>query len=100
MAVRTRLQIPFRRQTDAESGTLQGLEWASYAFGKIGIVVIAGALFVVFSLTSPLFSSQANLDNIMIQISVLAIVSIGETVVMLLRGIDLSVGSVVLFSSV
>lgn len=100
MATRTRLQTPFRPPVDADGGSIQPAEWASYVFGKIGIVLIVGALFLVFSLTSSVFSSQANLDNIMIQISVLAIVSIGETIVMLIRGIDLSVGSVVLFSSV
>jgi len=83
-----------------EGGTVRSTEWASYLFGKIGIVLIAGALFLALSLTSSAFWSPPNLDNIMIQISVLAIVSIGETIVMLLRGIDLSVGSVVLLSSV
>ena len=67
---------------------------------RLGILLLAGLLFAIFSATSPDFSSPANVDNILIQISVLAVVSIGETVVMLLRGIDLSVGSVVLFSSV
>lgn len=67
---------------------------------RLGIVLLAVVLFASFSATSPDFSSRANVNNIMIQISVLAIVSIGQTVVMLLRGIDLSVGSVVLFSSV
>jgi ribose/xylose/arabinose/galactoside ABC-type transport system permease subunit len=76
------------------------IELVSTVLGKIGILLVAGALFLAFSLTSSTFSSGVNLDNIMIQIAVLAVVSIGETLVMLLRGIDLSVGSVVLFSSV
>lgn len=65
-----------------------------------GIVVVAVALFVVFAETAPKFATGANLRNILVQSSVLAVVSIGETVVMLLAGIDLSVGAVVLLSSV
>ncbi len=100
MALRTRLQSPSRAPVDTDSGAARPIERLSSVLGKIGIVLVAGALFLAFSLTSPTFSSHVNLDNIMIQIAVLAIVSIGETIVMLLRGIDLSVGSVVLLSSV
>jgi ribose/xylose/arabinose/galactoside ABC-type transport system permease subunit len=65
-----------------------------------GIVVIAAVLFLVFSSTAPEFATGANLRNILVQTSVLGVVSIGETIVMLLAGIDLSVGAVVLLSSV
>jgi ribose transport system permease protein len=57
-------------------------------------------LFVVFALVSSSFSSGDNLRNILMQVSVVGVVAIGETVVMLTGGIDLSVGSIVLFSSV
>jgi ribose/xylose/arabinose/galactoside ABC-type transport system permease subunit len=65
-----------------------------------GIVLVGAVLFVVFARTAPTFAHAANLRNILVQSSVLGVVSIGETVVMLLAGIDLSVGAVVLLSSV
>jgi ribose/xylose/arabinose/galactoside ABC-type transport system permease subunit len=67
---------------------------------QAGIVGIGVVLFVVFALISSSFSSGANLRNILMQVSVVGVVSIGETIVMLTGGIDLSVGSSVLFSSV
>jgi ribose/xylose/arabinose/galactoside ABC-type transport system permease subunit len=66
----------------------------------VGTILIAAALLVVFSLTTPVFFTAANIDNILIQIAVVGVVALGETLVMLLRGIDLSVGSVTLFSAV
>lgn len=66
----------------------------------VGIVLIAVVLFVIFARTAPGFAKAANLRNILVQSSVLGVVSIGETIVMLLGGIDLSVGAIVLLSSV
>lgn len=99
MRVRSRVlrSAPLESQSGA---TPRPMERFGYGVQRLGILLLAVVLFAVFSLTSPDFSRQANIDNILIQISVLAIVSAGETVVMLLRGIDLSVGSVVLFSAV
>jgi ribose transport system permease protein len=62
-------------------------------------VLVAVALAVIFGLLSPDFLSSSNIDNILMQISVVGTVAIGETIVMLLGGIDLSVGSVVLLSA-
>jgi ribose transport system permease protein len=67
---------------------------------QVGIIGIGVVLFVVFALVSSSFSSGDNLRNILMQVSVVGVVAIGETVVMLTGGIDLSVGSIVLFSSV
>ena len=88
---------PVQAESDATPRTMERF---GYGVQRLGILFLAVLLFAVFSLTSPDFSKQANINNILIQISVLAVVSAGETVVMLLRGIDLSVGSVVLFSAV
>jgi ribose/xylose/arabinose/galactoside ABC-type transport system permease subunit len=87
------------RPHDTET-TLGPVEWAAYLFQKVGTVLIAVALLVFFSKTTPDFFTEANLDNILIQIAVIGVVAMGETFVMLLRGIDLSVGSVTLFSAV
>jgi ribose/xylose/arabinose/galactoside ABC-type transport system permease subunit len=65
-----------------------------------GIVAIAGALLLAFGLTSSQFLLSGNIRNIFVQISVVGVAAIGETLVMLAGGLDLSVGSVVLLSEV
>jgi len=61
-------------------------------------VVVLVALFLFFGLTSTYFWSGANFLNILRQMSVVGVLAIGMTMVVLIEGIDLSVGSVVLLS--
>lgn len=58
------------------------------------IILVAIALLVVFTATRPLFITPMNLVNILRQMAVVGAVGIGMTLVILLGGIDLSVGSV------
>ncbi|WP_368077133.1 ABC transporter permease [Mariluticola halotolerans] len=51
------------------------------------------ALFVVLSLGVPNFFSPRNLSNILAQIAVISVVAMGQHLVILTRGIDLSVGA-------
>ena len=55
---------------------------------------------LAFSATSDVFLYEANIRNILVQISVVGVAAIGATIVMLAGGLDLSVGSVVLLSEV
>ncbi len=57
------------------------------------VVYLFSGLILLFSFVSPNFFSIANLSNLILQGSVLLIVSLGLTLVMLSNGIDLSVGS-------
>ncbi len=66
---------------------------------RLGTVLVLVILFVIFSLTADNFLSLQNMQNILRQIAITAIVAIGMTMVILIGGIDLSVGSVVLFSA-
>jgi ribose transport system permease protein len=59
-----------------------------------GPVVITLVMIALFSLLSEGFFSPSNAVNIIRQASVLALVSFGQTFVILLAGIDLSVGAV------
>jgi ribose transport system permease protein len=54
-------------------------------------------MFIFFSFTSDKFFSISNLSNIIVQSAIIAIVGIGQTIVMLSGGINLSVGSIVSF---
>lgn len=64
------------------------------------MVVAAAVLFLVFALTSPVFGSLGNAENILRQTAPVLLLGLGMTLVVLVGGIDLSVGSVVLASAV
>jgi ribose transport system permease protein len=61
---------------------------------EVGIGVVLILLCVLFALKVPAFSSILNVSNIFTQISINTVISVGMTFVILLGGIDLSVGSV------
>ena len=64
---------------------------------------VAGMLVLVFALlcaTSPFFLTERNLFNVARQISVVGIVALGEALVIIGGGIDLSVGSLIGLSAV
>ncbi|HZP18834.1 MAG TPA: ABC transporter permease [Bauldia sp.] len=63
------------------------------------MVVAAILLFAVFALTAPVFGTLANGENILRQTSPVLLLGLGMTFVVLVGGIDLSVGSVVIASS-
>ncbi|MDR1509353.1 MAG: ABC transporter permease [Synergistaceae bacterium] len=60
--------------------------------GGIGVVLVF--LCVMFSYYVPNFASMLNITNIFTQISINTVIAVGMTFVILLGGIDLSVGSV------
>jgi len=66
----------------------------------IPVYVVLFILLIVTSLISPTFRSIDNIVNVISQFTPLVIVAIGQTIVLLLAGIDLSVGSVISFSTV
>lgn len=70
------------------TGVRLGLKLLSF-----GPVLILLVLFVGISLVTPHFLKPINLGNILAQTAVIAIVAMGQQIVILTRGIDLSVGS-------
>lgn len=65
---------------------------------EIGIFLVIISLVAVVSLRSPYFLTADNLIDILLDIAALSIVAIGQMMVILTRGIDLSVASVVALS--
>lgn len=57
-------------------------------------------MIIGMSLTSQAFLSTNNIFNILLQVSVICVISVGMTYVILTGGIDLSVGSIVALSAV
>ncbi len=67
---------------------------------KYGIVVIFLGLCIIMSFVSPAFRSMRNLTNVIRQVSIIGILSIGVTFCIITGGIDLSSGSLIAFISV
>src|SRR5262245_13658980 len=67
---------------------------------EAGIALVLLALCFFLSLASPHFLTAENLAIVARQVSLIAVIAIGMTLVILLGGIDLSVGSVVALASV
>src|SRR5262245_62003566 len=71
-------------------------EIVSQLAAAAGLIVV----FVALSFASPYFLTSNNLFNVCVQIAVVAILAVGQTMVILTAGIDLSVGSVAGLSGV
>lgn len=65
-----------------------------------GLFIILISLIALSALLSPLFFTAANLKNFISQASYNGILAVGMTFVILIGGIDLSVGSIVGFASI
>jgi ribose transport system permease protein len=80
-------------QPDTPGATRAYWNRAAKRYG--GIVCGLLALGVLFSVLSPTFLTAGNLLNVVLQVSIIAIVAFGMTYVLLLGEIDLSVGSII-----
>lgn len=68
------------------------------ALDKLGVLIALIFLIVVMTVLSPNFLTVKNIFNILEQIAEIGIISVGMTFIILLGGIDLSVGSIVAFT--
>jgi rhamnose transport system permease protein len=71
------------------------LAQAAIRFRELGIAAFILALAALVSLRAPAFLSVDNFRDILLNISILVIVALGQMLVIITRGIDLSVGSVI-----
>src|SRR4030042_1867235 len=84
------MSVTEERELGARSLGAKILNWLlDYSMYVVFIVLI-----VLSSVLSPYFLSWANFTNILRQVSFNGIISIGMCMVILMRGIDLSVGSI------
>ncbi|MBA7513480.1 D-allose transport system permease protein AlsC [subsurface metagenome] len=66
---------------------------------KYGIYVLFIILCIILAIFSPNFLTMRNIINVLLQISIIGVISIGMTYVITARGIDVSVGAVVAVAS-
>lgn len=78
-----------KNPTAARSNLLRTLT----RFREFGIILIILILAVLVSLRAPVFLTPGNFRDILLDISILVIVALAQTMVILTHGIDLSVGS-------
>ena len=62
---------------------------------ELGLLIVLLLLILVVGIQVPRFLSIDNFEQILLSIAILAIVGVGETLVLLARQVDLSVGSIV-----
>lgn len=99
------LTAPFAQVRSARNTTQEARSMSTTApqrlrqhfFDQIPIVVLV-LLCLIATLSSDRFLSYSNLTNVLLQASVMAVVTIGMTYVIIGGGFDLSVGSVVALS--
>src|SRR5713226_3164880 len=62
---------------------------------ELGLLIVLLLIIFIVGVQAPRFLSIDNFDQILLSIAILAIVAVGETLVVLTRNVDLSVGSMV-----
>src|SRR2546423_7080942 len=67
---------------------------------EVGIVIVLLVVVAIVTAQAPLFFSVSNFEQILLNVSLIAIVAVGPTTVVLTPNVDLSVGSVVGFGAV
>lgn len=72
----------------------------SWLWSEYSVIIAFLIIFTTSSIISPRFLDINNQFNILMQVSIIGIISLGMTVVMISGGIDLSVGSVLAFTGV
>jgi rhamnose transport system permease protein len=81
--------------TDAAPRPRGRLVQAVVRFREAGIILFILVLAALISLRSPAFLTVSNFQDILLNISILAIVALAQMMVIITRGIDLSVGSII-----
>jgi ABC-type sugar transport system ATPase subunit len=87
------------RSADAIPNAARARQLGAWLVAEHAMLVAAILLFAAFALTSPIFGTLANAENIARQTASVLVLGLGMSLVVLVGGIDLSVGSVVLFSA-
>jgi len=87
------------KQASRPSGQLRLLTLGLGAL-RIGPLLILIIMVIVVSIATPLFLMPRNLGNVLAQTAVIATLALGQYVVIVARGIDLSVGSCIALCTV
>jgi fructose transport system permease protein len=76
---------------------VQHLLHANPVLGPLAVLILA---IIAFSIVNTRFFSAPNLSLVLAQVTVIAVLALGQTLIILTAGIDLSAGAIAVFSSV
>ena len=65
-----------------------------------GLFIFLIALMILFTILEPRFATVTNVQNVLRQAAPLALLACGQSIVLIEGGVDVSVGSIIAFSSV
>ncbi|MFY9774873.1 MAG: ABC transporter permease [Trebonia sp.] len=88
---------PRRLQRPDEAGSRTGsaaLAERVFRIRESGIVVVLAVFVAITAAVQPRFLSQTNIQFVLVDTTVIALLALGETMVVISRNVDLSVGSV------
>ncbi|MGB9183281.1 MAG: ABC transporter permease [Solirubrobacteraceae bacterium] len=88
---------PSELGTEGDRDTRAWVRGALEQLGPFLFVLVLGAFLTI---VSPYFLTSTNISAIFVQMSVIAVITVGETMVIITAGIDLSVSTVVALSGV
>jgi ribose transport system permease protein len=66
----------------------------------LGLLIVIALGAIALGILSPVFFTRLNIENLLFSSTIIAVIAIGESFVILVAGIDLSVGAVLALSSV
>jgi fructose transport system permease protein len=84
-------------KSDSFGLRVQHLLHGNPVLGPLAVLLVA---IVAFSLINTRFFAAANLSLVLAQVTVIAVLALGQTLIILTAGIDLSVGAIAVFSSI
>jgi fructose transport system permease protein len=85
------------RQQESLGLRLQHLLHGNPTLGPLAVLIVA---IIAFSLANSRFFSAPNLSLVLAQVTVIAVLALGQTLIILTAGIDLSVGAIAVFSAI
>jgi fructose transport system permease protein len=85
------------RRHDSFGLRVQHVLHGNPVLGPLAVLVVA---IVAFSIVNARFFSAANLSLVLLQVTVIATLALGQTLIILTAGIDLSAGAIAVFSSI
>jgi fructose transport system permease protein len=85
------------QQRDSLNTKIQHLLHGNPVLGPLAVLVLA---IIAFSIVNPRFFSAPNLSLVLAQVTVIAVLALGQTLIILTAGIDLATGAIAVFSSI
>lgn len=93
-------QAALDRQRMTETGEPYRRAWLRQLLQQLGPFLFVLVLGIALTIASPFFLTGTNISAIFVQMSVIAIITVGQVMVIITAGIDLSVSAVVALSGV